>query len=98
LATIREDREANGIVGKSPASLVKSADGISKELEGFERCAGPVAHGVDMVGPVETVVEEKAQIPDRIRSWYTVVGLERMVGEVGVGWWVALLPSFAEEE
>ena len=98
MASVCKDREADGVVSESPASLVESTDGVSKELEGFERCACPVAYRVDVVGPVEAVVEEEAQIPYCICSWYAVVCLEGVVGEVDVWWWVALLPSLAEEK
>jgi hypothetical protein len=43
-----------------------------------------------VVGPVEVRVEEKAQVPYCVLGRHSVVGLEGMVGEVGV--WRGVAP------
>ena len=98
LAPVRKDGQADSVVGKSPVGLVESPDRVAEELESFECRACSVAHCVDMVGPVEAVVEEETEVPDCACGRDLVVGLEGVVREVDVWWWVALLSSFAEEE
>ena len=42
--------------------MVQAMHQVTQELKHLDRCSCPVAHDLNMVGPVEVSIEEEAQV------------------------------------
>ena len=62
LATIGEYREADRVHDQAPIRHGEAANGVSKDLQGLDGGACPIAHDPDMGFPFEAVMEEEAEV------------------------------------
>ena len=62
LATVGEDREADGVHDQAPVRHGKTAYRVSEDLQSLDGGAGPIAHDPDVWFPLQTVMEEEAEI------------------------------------
>ena len=73
MVPIGEDWEAYCIEDQPPLGKADAVDQVAQDLECFDGCLGPVAHDVNMSGPLESVVDVEAKVAYGCGGLHSVV-------------------------